>query len=93
VRAARWREQKHARKLAGSSFKAIGALSYAKLGWLNWETKQYDPSCVLSEQLDFLCERDEMLKMPKLHGGSSYLSQFKITDIRMFRFTFLIPAT
>jgi predicted DNA-binding protein with PD1-like motif len=23
--------------LAGSSFKAIGALSYAKLGWLNWE--------------------------------------------------------
>jgi hypothetical protein len=26
--------------LAGSSFKAIGALSYAKLGWFNWETKK-----------------------------------------------------
>jgi len=25
-------------KLAGSSFKAIGALSYAKLGWLNSQT-------------------------------------------------------
>jgi predicted DNA-binding protein with PD1-like motif len=24
--------------LAGSSFKAIGALSYAKLGWFNWDT-------------------------------------------------------
>jgi hypothetical protein len=42
------------RKLAGSSFKAIGALSYAKLGWLNWETKQYDPACVLSEQPELL---------------------------------------
>jgi predicted DNA-binding protein with PD1-like motif len=40
--------------LAGSSFKAIGALSYAKLGRLNWETKQYDPACVLSEQLELL---------------------------------------
>ena len=42
------------RKLAGSSFKAIGALSYAKLGWLNWETKQYDPACVPGEQLELL---------------------------------------
>jgi hypothetical protein len=33
-------------RLAGSSFKAIGALSYAKLGWLNSETKQYDPASV-----------------------------------------------
>ena len=41
-------------KLAGSSFKAIGALSYAKLGWLNWETKQYDPACVLDEQVELL---------------------------------------
>ena len=40
--------------LGGSSFKAIGALSYAKLGWLNWETKKYDPACVLSEQLELL---------------------------------------
>jgi predicted DNA-binding protein with PD1-like motif len=40
--------------LAGSSFKAIGALSYAKLGWFNWETKKYDPACVLNEQVEVL---------------------------------------
>jgi uncharacterized protein len=40
--------------LAGSSFKAIGALSYAKLGWFNWETKKYDPVCVLDEQVELL---------------------------------------
>ena len=40
--------------LAGSSFKAIGALSYAKLGWFNWETKKYDPACVLDEQVEVL---------------------------------------
>jgi predicted DNA-binding protein with PD1-like motif len=26
-------------ELAGGSFNAIGALSYTKLGWFNWETK------------------------------------------------------
>jgi uncharacterized protein len=31
-------------KLASASFKAIGALSSVRLGWLNWETKQYEPS-------------------------------------------------
>lgn len=40
--------------LGGSSFKAIGALSYAKLGWFNWETKQYDPACILDEQVELL---------------------------------------
>jgi predicted DNA-binding protein with PD1-like motif len=40
--------------LGGSSFKAIGALSYAKLGWSNWETKKYDPACVLDEQVELL---------------------------------------
>ena len=40
--------------LAGSSFKAIGALSYAKLGWFNWKTKKYDPACVLDEQVELL---------------------------------------
>jgi uncharacterized protein len=40
--------------LGGSSFKAIGALSYAKLGWFNWETKKYDPACVLDEQVELL---------------------------------------
>jgi hypothetical protein len=28
-------------RLAGSNFKAIGALSDVELGWLNWETKKY----------------------------------------------------
>ena len=40
--------------LAGSSFKAIGALSHAKLSWFNWETKKYDPACVLDEQVELL---------------------------------------
>ena len=40
--------------LAGSTFKAIGALSYAKLGWFNLETKMYDPACVLDEQVELL---------------------------------------
>src|SRR5208283_1766441 len=26
--------------------------SYAKLGWFNWETKKYDPACVLDEQVE-----------------------------------------
>jgi predicted DNA-binding protein with PD1-like motif len=43
-----------AQSLAGSSFKAIGALSYAKLGWFNLETKKYDPACVLDEQVELL---------------------------------------
>jgi predicted DNA-binding protein with PD1-like motif len=40
--------------LAGSSFKAIGALSYTQLGWFNWKTKKYDPACVLAEQVELL---------------------------------------
>jgi hypothetical protein len=40
--------------LSGSSFKAIGALSYAKLGWFNWKTKKYEPACVLDEQVELL---------------------------------------
>ena len=40
--------------LAGSSFQAIGALSYAQLGWFNWKTKKYDPACVLAEQVELL---------------------------------------
>jgi uncharacterized protein len=40
--------------LGGSSFKAIGALSYAKLGWFNLQTKKYDPACVLQEQVELL---------------------------------------
>jgi len=43
-----------AKGLAGSSFKAIGALSQVKLGWLNWETRKYETSVDLPEQLELL---------------------------------------
>jgi uncharacterized protein len=43
-----------AQKLAASSFKAIGALSYVKLGWFNWETKQYEAAVEFSEQVELL---------------------------------------
>ena len=41
-------------KLAGSSFKAIGAFSCVKLAWFNWETKKYQPSVALDEQVELL---------------------------------------
>jgi uncharacterized protein len=41
-------------KLASASFKGIGALSFAKLGWFNWQSKQYEPAVVLNEQLELL---------------------------------------
>lgn len=40
--------------LAGSSFKAIGALSSVKLGWFNWDTKKYEPATILNEQVELL---------------------------------------
>jgi len=40
--------------LAGSSFKAIGALSRVELGWFNWETKQYETAVKLDEQVELL---------------------------------------
>jgi hypothetical protein len=40
--------------LGGRSVKAFGVLSYANLGWFNWETKKYDPACVLDEQVELL---------------------------------------
>ena len=40
--------------LAGSSFKAIGALSNVELGWFNWETKEYQTAVKLEEQVEFL---------------------------------------
>lgn len=43
-----------AQKLAGSSFKAIGALSQVELGWFNWETKKYETSVQLEEQVELL---------------------------------------
>jgi uncharacterized protein len=41
-------------KLAGSSFKAIGAVSSIKLAWLDWKTKQYRPSVDLNEQMELV---------------------------------------
>jgi predicted DNA-binding protein with PD1-like motif len=41
-------------KLASASFKAIGAPSSVRLGWLNWETKQYEPAVALDEQVELL---------------------------------------
>jgi len=37
--------------LAGSSFKAIGALSHVEFGWFNWETKKYQTAAKLDEQV------------------------------------------
>ena len=44
----------HTEKLAGSSFKAIGALSDLELGWFNWETKTYQTATKLKEQVELL---------------------------------------
>jgi hypothetical protein len=41
-------------KLAGSSFKAIGALSNASVGWFNWQTKKYETAAQFDEQLEVL---------------------------------------
>lgn len=41
-------------KLAGSSFKAIGALSQVRLGWFDWDSKEYRPSVVLNEQVELV---------------------------------------
>ena len=40
--------------LAGSSFKAIGALSNVELGWFNWETREYQTAVKLEEQIELL---------------------------------------
>lgn len=41
-------------KLGGSSFKAIGALSAVKLAWFDWQTKKYQTSVDLEEQVELL---------------------------------------
>jgi predicted DNA-binding protein with PD1-like motif len=41
-------------KLTGSSFKAIGAFSSVRLGWFDWETKEYRPSVVFDEQVELV---------------------------------------
>jgi uncharacterized protein len=41
-------------RLSAASFKGIGGLSSARLAWFNWETKQYEPSVTLDEQVELL---------------------------------------
>ena len=41
-------------KLSAASFKAVGALSSVRLGWLSWESKNYEPSVTLNEQVELL---------------------------------------
>ncbi|HEY2473252.1 MAG TPA: PPC domain-containing DNA-binding protein [Candidatus Cybelea sp.] len=41
-------------QLAAASFKAIGGLCSVRLTWFSWETKKYEPSVTLDEQLE-LC--------------------------------------
>jgi len=41
-------------KLSAASFKAVGALSSVRLAWFSWETKQYEPSVILDEQVELL---------------------------------------
>jgi hypothetical protein len=41
-------------QLTAASFKAIGAFSAVKLAWFDWETKTYNPSVELNEQLELL---------------------------------------
>ena len=38
-------------KLSAASFKAVGALSSVRLGWFSWESKRYEPSVTLDEQV------------------------------------------
>lgn len=40
--------------LGSASFKAIGAFSSVRLAWFNWQSKKYEPSVVLDEQVELL---------------------------------------
>jgi uncharacterized protein len=40
--------------LSAASFKAVGALSSVRLGWFSWESKRYEPSVTLDEQVELL---------------------------------------
>jgi predicted DNA-binding protein with PD1-like motif len=42
------------KKLSAASFKAVGALSSVRLAWYSWDTKQYEPSVTLDEQVELL---------------------------------------
>lgn len=40
--------------MSAASFKAVGALSSVRLGWFSWESKKYEPSVTLDEQVELL---------------------------------------
>jgi uncharacterized protein len=42
------------RRLLGASFKAIGGCSSVRLAWFNPESKKYEPSVTLDEQVELL---------------------------------------
>ena len=41
-------------KLSAASFKAVGALSSVRLSWFNWESKKYELSVTLDEQVELV---------------------------------------
>jgi len=41
-------------KVSAASFKAVGALSSVRLGWFSWESKRFEPSVTLDEQVELL---------------------------------------
>jgi len=43
-----------AQRLSAASFKAVGALESVRLGWFSWESKKYEPSVTLGEQVELL---------------------------------------
>ena len=48
------REFAEQESLSAASFKAVGVLSSVRLGWLSWESKTYEPSVTLNEQVELL---------------------------------------
>lgn len=40
--------------LSAASFKALGGLSSVRLAWFSWESKKYESSVILDEQLELL---------------------------------------
>jgi len=41
-------------QLSAASFTAVGALSSLRLGWFSWDSKNYEPSVTLDEQVELL---------------------------------------
>lgn len=43
-----------AQQLSAASFEGLGGLSSVRLAWFNWESKKYEPSVALDEQVELL---------------------------------------